>query len=184
MGLNSYLLLLRGINVGGKNKVPMKQLREYLEQVGYQEVVTYIASGNVLVKSELSAEAVRREVEQLLPKVFQLDSELVKVLVLTYDQLNEIYDRKPQGFGQQPTTYHSDVIFLIDTDMDSATKAIDKREGVDEAWTGPGVFYFQRLSAERTKSRLGKIIGTPVYRSLTIRSWTTVDKLREMMSEY
>jgi uncharacterized protein (DUF1697 family) len=59
-------------------------------------------------------------------------------------------------------------------------KVFRPREGVDQVWQGDGVIYSQRLSAERTKSRLGAIIGTPVYKSMTIRNWNTTTKLLEL----
>ena len=52
---------------------------------------------------------------------------------------------------------------------------------VDEVWPGKGVIYSQRLSAQRTKSRLAKIVGTPAYKSMTIRSWATTLALLERM---
>ena len=62
-----------------------------------------------------------------------------------------------------------------------AMQVFDPRPGVDEVWPGKGVIYSQRLSAERTKSRLGKIVGTPPYQSMTIRSWQTTLALLERM---
>ena len=177
-----YVVLLRGVNVGGKNKVPMAQLRESLEAAGYGAVSTYIASGNVILESDKQPKEIQAEIEQLLPRVFDLDSELVKALVLTRDQLKAIVDGKPDGFGERPDTYHSDAVFLIDVDMQHAMAVFDPREGVDRIWSGEGVVYSQRLSAERTKSRLSKIIGTPVYKSMTIRSWNTTVKLLELLS--
>lgn len=50
----------------------------------------------------------------------------------------------------------------------------DPRDGVDEVWPGNGVIYSQRLSAERTRSRMGRIVGTKPYQSMTVRSWNTV----------
>ena len=60
---------------------------------------------------------------------------------------------------------------------DEAMAVFDPREGVDRVWPGRGVIYSQRLSAQRTKSRLSKIIGTEAYASMTIRSWATTQKL-------
>jgi len=48
-------------------------------------------------------------------------------------------------------------------------------------WPGKGVIYSQRLGAERTKSRLGKIVGTPAYKAMTIRSWSTTTKLMDLL---
>jgi uncharacterized protein (DUF1697 family) len=105
----------------------------------------------------------------------------VKVLVLSSDQLEAVVANRPKGFGDEPGTYHSDAIFLIDIDADEAITVFDPREGVDRVWPGDGVIYSQRVSALRTKSRLGKIVGTPPYRSMTIRSWQTTLALRDLM---
>ena len=157
--MTRYLVLLRGINVGGRNKVPMAALRELLESHGHTKVSTYIASGNVILSSDQSAAAIKRELEEALPKTFKLDSELIAVLVLTRAQLRAVVRDRPKGFGDQPDTYHSDAVFLMGIDAPTAMKVFDPRPGVDEVWPGKGVIYSQRLSAQRTKSRLGKIVG-------------------------
>ena len=159
--MTRYLVLLRGINVGGRNKVPMAALRELLESHGHTKVSTYIASGNVILSSDRTAAAIKRELEEALPKTFKLDSELIAVLVLTLAQLRAVVRKRPKGFGDHPETYHSDAVFLMGIDARTAMKVFDPRPGVDEVWPGTGVIYSQRLSAERTKSRLGKIVGTP-----------------------
>jgi uncharacterized protein (DUF1697 family) len=179
--VSRYLVLLRGINVGGKNKVPMAALRELLESHGHTNVSSYIASGNVILSSDKSAATIKRELEEALPKTFKLDSELIAVLVLTRAQLRAIVRDRPKGFGDQPDVYHSDAIFLIGIDAAAAMQVFDPRPGVDAVWPGNGVIYSQRLSAERTKSRLGKIAGTPPYKSMTIRSWQTTMALLERM---
>lgn len=179
--MRSYVLLLRGINVGGNNKVSMADLKKCLEKLGYSSVKTYIASGNVIVRSDKSEKDIKSQVEEVLPKTFKLDSELIKVLVLSHEQLKAVIDKKPKGFGEKPEKYHSDAIFLIDTDTDQAMAVFDPREGVDTIWKGDGVIYSQRLSAERTKSRLNKIMMSPLYKSMTIRNWNTTTKLLELL---
>ena len=99
--MTAYLVLLRGINVGGKNKVPMADLRRLLEELGYRDVSTYIASGNVLLRSERPAADIKQRIEAALPRTFRLDSELVAVLVLTHAQLRAVGERKPDGFGER-----------------------------------------------------------------------------------
>ena len=154
--MNTYVILIRGINVGGKNIVPMAGLRKCLEELGFSNVSTYIASGNVFIKSDKHADEVKDQIEQLLPENFKLDDEFIKVLVLTHKQLQTIIENKPRGFGEQPEKYHSDAIFLMDIDSAQAMHAFDPREGVDKVWPGEGVIYSQRLSSQRTKSRLSK----------------------------
>lgn len=173
--------MLRGINVGGKNKVPMTQLKKYLEDAGYLNVRTYINSGNVLVESELSARAISAEIESVLLRSFSLDSPVIKVLVLSSEQLRGIVSKKPTGFGDNPDTYHSDVIFLMNIDPADAIKAFSPKEGVDTVWQGRGVIYSQRLSVLRTKSRLNRIMSTPAYKSMTIRNWNTTLRLLELI---
>jgi len=90
--MTRYLVLLRGINVGGRNKLPMAALRELLESHGHTNVSTYIASGNVILSSDQSAATIKRELEEALPKTFKLDSELIAVLVLTRAQLRIVID--------------------------------------------------------------------------------------------
>jgi uncharacterized protein (DUF1697 family) len=181
--MTSYLVLLRGINVGGKNKVPMAQLRELLEGLGYADVRTYIASGNVLLRSDRPAGEIREQIEGALPGAFRLDSALVAVLVLSHAELRAVVEKRPDGFGDHPDTYHSDAIFLIGIDAATAMQVFDPRPGVDRVWPGDGVIYSERLSAERTKSRLGKIVGTEAYRSMTIRSWQTTTALLRLLDE-
>ena len=181
--MTRYLVLLRGINVGGRNKVPMAALRDLLESHGHTKVSTYIASGNVILTSDRTAAAIKRELEDALPKVFKLDSELIAVLVLTRAQLRAIVRKRPKGFGDKPDTFHSDAVFLMGIDARTAMQVFDPRPGVDEVWPGKGVIYSQRLSAERTKSRLNKIVGTPAYKSMTIRNWATTTKLLELLDQ-
>jgi uncharacterized protein (DUF1697 family) len=179
--MTRYLVLLRGINVGGRNKVPMAALRELLESHGHTKVSTYIASGNVILSSDRDAARIKRELEEALPRTFKLDSEQIAVLVLTRAQLRAVVRKRPTGFGDHPDKYHSDAVFLMGIDAPAAMKVFDPRPGVDEVWPGTGVVYSQRLSAQRTKSRLGQIVGTPAYKSMTIRSWSTTQALLELM---
>ena len=159
--MTRYLVLLRGINVGGRNKVPMAALRELLESLGHAKVSTYIASGNVILSSDKTAATIKRELEEALPKTFKLDSQLIAVLVLTRAQLRAVVRDRPKGFGDKPDTYNSDAVFLMGIDVATAMKVFDPRPGIDQVWPGRGVIYSQRLSAQRPKSRLSKIVGTP-----------------------
>ena len=178
----TYLALLRGINVGGKNKVPMAELKAMLEDLGFEDVTTWIQSGNVIFHSTLTASAAANKIEAALSETFTLDSDLIRVLVLTHAQLGAVVDRRPKGFGDEPGKYHSDAIFLMDFDRDAALAAFSPRDGVDSLWPGTGMVYHQRLTAQRTKSHLSRVMAHPAYKSMTIRSWSTVLKLLDLMA--
>jgi uncharacterized protein (DUF1697 family) len=180
--LNTYITFLRGINVGGKNKVLMSELKTCMENLGFSNVSTYIASGNVIFDSDKKPEEIKSLIERVLPESFILDDELIKVLVLSREQFQAVFTTKPEGFGEQPDTYHSDAIFLMEKSVDQVIKVFDPREGVDKIWPGNGVIYSQRLSAQRTKSRLNKAIGTPEYKFMTIRSWNTIIKIMDILN--
>jgi uncharacterized protein (DUF1697 family) len=178
-----YVVLIRGINVGGKNKMPMAKLKTCLEELGFSDVTTYIASGNVIFGSNKSVDQIKMLIEKALPKNFKLDSDLLKVLVLTKNQIQAMVSHKPKEFGEEPEKYHSDVIFLMGITATQAMKVFTPKDGVDKIWKGKGVIYSQRLSALRTKSRLNRIMMAPEYKSMTIRNWNTTTKLVQLMED-
>ena len=179
--MTAYLVLLRGINVGGRNKVPMAELRSLLEDLGFSNVSTYIASGNAFLDSDLPAAKVADRIEEALPKVFKLDADLIRVAVLSANQLEAIVKKRPEGFGEEPTKFHSDAVFLMGIAAADAMAVFSPREGVDTVWPGIGVIYSRRLSAQRTKSRLNRIMSSPHYKAMTIRSWQTTLALLDLM---
>lgn len=181
--MNSYVILLRGINVGGKNKVSMAQLREHLTDIGFMNVSTYIASGNIILSSDKRPIEIANIIEDMLPKKFALNDAIIRALVLDQRQLQSVIDNKPTDFGDFPERYHSDAIFLIDINATDIMPVFKPREGVDAVWAGEGVVYSQRLSAQRTKSRLSVIAASPLYKSLTIRNWNTTTKLLDLMKQ-
>lgn len=179
MPATRYVALLRGINVGGKNKIPMADLRDLFEKAGHTEVASYIQSGQVVFTSGTPAAALEADLERAITERFDLQ---VPVVVVTHAKLRTVVRKAPAGFGQSPDTFHSDVIFL--KKPLTPAKAMDVvrlREGVDQVWSANGVLYFARLSEQRTRSLLSRIVGTPQYQLMTIRSWSTTVKLLSML---
>lgn len=182
MAWNRYVALLRGINVGGRNPVAMAELRSAFEHAGHRDVRTYIQSGNVMFDAEVPAKELEQRVETMLEAA--LGRPLV-VVVRSHRQLRNVVTRAPEGFGSSPDEFHSDVVFLRSPLTPAAAmEVVQLREGVDRAWPGTGVVYFSRLSARRTQSRMSSIMGTPEYRRMTIRSWTTTTRLLALMDEH
>jgi uncharacterized protein (DUF1697 family) len=182
MTANRYLALLRGINVGGRNPVAMADLRSAFELHGCTEVSTYIQSGNVLFDSPIPRRSLEAELEDLLE--LRLGATLT-VVVRSHRQLRSIVRAAPDGFGQDPDRFHSDVVFLkAPLTSRQAMEIVELRDGVDRAWKGPGVIYFARLSERRTQSRMNRIMGTPQYRRMTIRNWSTTTKLLQLLDAH
>jgi uncharacterized protein (DUF1697 family) len=176
----TYVALLRGINVGGKNPIKMPALKAAFEAGGFEQVTTYIQSGNVLFSSsgDRSAEVARR-IEKLLAEAFDY---VPTVMVRSRTQMRAIVDAAPKGFGAKPAKYRYNVFFLKEPlTAKAAMKRIDAKPGVDEVHAGTGVLYFTYLTSKATQSRISKIAGTPIYPSITIRNWNTTTKLLELM---
>lgn len=174
-----YVALLRGINVGGRNKVRMSDLNDVFERAGYDAVSTYIQSGNVLFQSDRPGSADENAIEELLLGRFGIP---ITVVVRSRSQFRKIVNDAPSGFGEQHDVYHSDVIFLkAPLTSRKAIATVALREDVDQVWPGSGVLYFSRLSERRTQSRMGQLVGKPEYKSMTIRSWKTVTKLHDLL---
>lgn len=175
MARTRYVALLRGINVGGKNIIAMTDLRAALEAHGLENVSTYIQSGNVLFETDRPAKTLESEIEAALEKAFKVP---LVVVLRSHRQLKSVIDKAPTGFGTDPDTYYSDAVFLkAPLTAKQVMGIVALRDGVDQAWPGTGVVYFARLGAQRTKSKMSKIVGTPEYKQMTIRSWTTTVKL-------
>jgi uncharacterized protein (DUF1697 family) len=172
------LALLRGINVGGKGLIKMADLRAAVEQMGFDDVATYIASGNVLFRaSRQNREALAERIESELTRRFGME---LRVVLLTEAQLKGVIEGAPRGFGADG--YLCDVIFIRKPlTAKRAFGLVDPREGVDEAWQGKGVLYFSRLAAKASNSRLNRIASTPEYKNMTIRSWSTTQKLLALL---
>jgi uncharacterized protein (DUF1697 family) len=179
MPATHHIALLRGINVGGRNKVAMADLRAAVEDGGYEEVSTYIQSGNVLLTTRAAAASLESDLEGLLERRFGIP---LVVVTRSHRQLRAVVGGAPPGFGAEPTRYHSDVIFLKQPLTSAqAMRVVELRVGVDQAWPGSGVLYFSRLSERRSQSRMSRIVGTPEYQQMTIRNWNTTTTLLDLM---
>ena len=179
---STYLALLRGINVGGKNRILMADLVTCFESAGYKDVRTFIQSGNVVFRADRGEHAeLTQEIERLLAESFGYDA----TIALRDDrELRAVIDGAPSGFGAEPDHYRYDVLFLMPPlTPDETLAALTMTEGVDAAWSGPGVVYHSRLIARASQSRMSRLVSHPVYKLITIRNWKTTTALLSLMSE-
>lgn len=176
----TYIALLRGINVGGKNIIKMAGLKATFESLGYQNVQTYIQSGNVIFNTtETNKLELEGRLEAALSSAYVYDSSLV---LRSVNEMRSIVDHAPVGFGSDRAAYFYDVIFLKETLPASvALEYLPPREGIDQAFPGDGVLYFIRLSTMASRSQLTRLTNLPIFPRVTIRSWNTTTRLLELM---
>jgi uncharacterized protein (DUF1697 family) len=174
-----YLALLRGINVGGKNIIKIDELKKIFGEMKFTDVKTYIQSGNVIFRDyENDQIKIQKKIERTLFKKFNYK---INIRILTFFEINEIVNNKPEGFGEDNENKY-DVIYLIKPlETKDAIKEIKTRDGVDKMFEGKNVLYISRLIKNLSKSYFSKIIDTPIYQNITIRNWNTTKKLYELM---
>jgi uncharacterized protein (DUF1697 family) len=171
------IVLLRGVNVGGRNKLAMAALREALTAIGMREVVTYVQSGNVVLDADAPPERLASDCEALIAKRFGLD---VAAVVRTRDELAEVLARDPLGdVADQPKLYQ--VSFCASAPPAQALRKVAERAVEGErivahgrevyAWFPHGVGR-SKLAAQLNRQDLGVVV--------TARNWTTVGKLLEL----
>jgi len=179
--MGRYVALLRGINVGGNNLIKMAALKGCFEEHDFTDVVTYIQSGNVLFSASGAAAALTRRIEEALSAAFRYRA---SVVVRSRAQLAGVVAGAPRGFGTDPARYRYDVLFLkAPLTAAAAVGQVPQKEGVDQIAAGPGVLYGSRLTSRATESRMNKLVGLPIYQSMTIRNWNTTTTLLRMMDE-
>ena len=179
--MTTYIALLRGINVGGKNIVKMDKLAQCFIGIGFLDVKTYIQSGNIIFKSQDNDKLKLMEmIENQLLKEFSVE---IKTALITADEIKETIENAPENFGVEPEKFRYDVWFLMPhVTVSKITSEIRLRDGIDSMWAGKNVLYTSRLTSEMDKSYFSKIMQTSVYKYITIRNWNTVTKILELIN--
>lgn len=170
--------LLRGINVGGKNSLPMRALRELLGEIGCHDISTYIQSGNVVFKSNESVAALSKRLPGLIEKRFGFEP---FVLILTGDVLTEIAAANPYSDDDiEPKFVH--VNFLARKSKEPDVDGLRERQSTTEHFTLTDHALYLRAPEGIGRSRFAadaeKLLGVPT----TGRNWKTVCKLVEMVA--
>ncbi len=104
-----YIVLLRGINISGKNKIPMKELKNELDK-SYKNVITYLNSGNVILDSEDDKLTITNNISSLIKRKFNLD---IPIYVIDYLCLKDIIDNSPNWWGKEDKNIYDNIIFII-----------------------------------------------------------------------
>jgi uncharacterized protein (DUF1697 family) len=172
--MTTHIALLRGINLGAKNRVAMNELAASFTEAGAENVRTYIQSGNVLFRAPLrKADTIARAVSQRWS---------VPVLLRTREELSAVIDSNPfAAEGRAENTLH--VLFLADPINAEALSALaPARFAPDEmAAAGKEIFFYLPNGVAQSKV-LRQPLDSIIKRVCTMRNWRTTTKLLELAS--
>ncbi|MFM1653612.1 DUF1697 domain-containing protein [Brevibacillus sp. B_LB10_24] len=177
-----YITLLRGINVGGKNKVKMAELKRVFEAMGLGRVQTYIQSGNVLFESNDDEESLRKRIEQEFEKEFGFS---ISVILRTAEELSRMAASCPfteEEVSEAEASFAGESLYVALLLGEPAPEGIERLEAYRSEndkyqLIGRDLFLLFRHSVRDSKlaANLGKL-GVPV----TVRNWKTINKLVDL----
>lgn len=177
-----YVVLLRGVNVGGNNRVSKQEFQAVLEGLGYTNVTIYLNSGNAIFSSESVVDA--KVVQLALEKYFGF---IIPVLVLTGEKMRAIADTIPHEWTNDSprpdkSGQKTDILFLFDSiNKPSILGDIGYKPDRENMLYVDGAVIANVLRINQLKGSLQKLIGTKLYAQMTIRNVNTVRKLVELV---
>jgi uncharacterized protein (DUF1697 family) len=175
-----YVALLRGVNIGPRNRVAMPALREALEEAGFEDVKTYVQSGNVVLSSRAKAETVRQKVERVIAERFGLE---IAVVVRTRAELAAVVKRNPlRKVATEPKRYQ--VSFLSGKLSAKVVRDLEETAAADErvVVSGREVYAWHPQTVARSKL-WAKLAGKNLGVTATARNWATVEALLELADD-
>ena len=175
-----HIVLLRGVNLGPRNRVAMPELREALTEAGFDDVQTYVQSGNVVLSSGASATTVARKVARVIEDRFGLD---IDVVVRTKAELAKVVERDPLGkVAEDPKRYQ--VTFLATKPKAEVVEKLASAAVEPERLVHNGRELYAWHPNGVGRSKLAALLSGPQLGVTgTARNWATVTKLLELANE-
>jgi uncharacterized protein (DUF1697 family) len=173
-----HVAFLRGINVGGRNKIKMEALRRICAALGFENVKTYINSGNVIFETKKADDVkVAAKIESAIEKEFALK---IKVIVRTISEIEEIIADNPFD-GQFENEKDLHVFFLDENLPEEKRELLLSNNNENEMYAVRNREIFCHLRVGVSDSLMGKdYIGKKLKVSATARNWRTVNKILEL----
>lgn len=173
-----YTALLRGINVGGKNKVEMKRLKDIFESLDCINVSTYINSGNVFFESDQIRGRLHKKIMRSLRNEYGFQ---IPLLIKTQQEIRRIADAIPLNW-KNDSEQKTDVAFLFrEIDFEGTADSLPvKKEFINLKYV-EGAIIWNVKREFLNKSQLTKIIGHPLYQFMTVRNVNTARFLADNM---
>jgi uncharacterized protein (DUF1697 family) len=174
----TYVAFLRAVNVGGKGIVSMAAIKEVLVALGLSDVRTYINSGNVIFSTRASdAQQLTAPIEKALE---QHTGKAIKVLVMDHKTLKKIVDAIPGDWVDDKSMRTYVLLLWKELDDRGILDRLPIKPGVDELKYTPGAVVWRVDRVNVGRSQMNRIVGTPLYKKISIRSVNTMRKLNEL----
>lgn len=175
----TYVALIRGINVGGKNKIDMRSLASAFERAGMTRVSTYINSGNVIFQHDSKRP---RELAERLEQAIETEFGFrVKVLLRDADNLAALAKALPKSWANNQSA-KCDVMFLADdVDNPEILERLTIKPDIDDVKYAPGAVLWRVDRPKVTRSGMMRIVGTDLYQQMTVRNCNTLRKLADLV---
>ncbi len=180
--METFVALLRGINVGGNSLIKMSELRECFEKAGYQNVSTYINSGNVLFQADKKlTDQLEANIEQALQERFGF---MPKVVVRSKAQIEQVIKHVPSSWSRD-LDQKFNVIFLKGSiDSQEILNKLSIKPDIETLEYAPGVLYWSARTSDLTKSNMTKLSRSDLYQNMTVRNLNTTRKIHTLMLAY
>lgn len=179
--MGKYIALLRGINVGGKNKIAMAELKLAFQDMDFTDVKTYINSGNVVFKSLLEDKnELRKSCETMILERFNLQ---IPIAIVSALEIEEILETAPEWWDLDKTAVNY-IMFLLDGTVDDIFSVMgDIKPDIEQIGHNGKIIYWSAPRETFSKTTYSKIASSSVNDKVTIRNANTVKKLAILLSE-
>ena len=177
-----YIVLLRGINISGKNKISMSELKNELIK-NYQNVRTYLNSGNIILDSDKDREYIMNDIYNMIKERFNLD---IPVFVITSIELKNILENSPKWWGTSNKETYDNLIFIIPpTKYEEVYNTIgEPKENIDQIMEyNNSIFWTFDLKNYRKSTWWVKTASTSIKDKITIRTANTMKKILELCNK-
>ena len=173
-----YIALLRGINISGKNKISMSELKKELQDNKYQNVITYLNSGNVIF--ECNTEIIMKDIYKIIKNKFNLE---IPIFIISELELEDILSNNPEWWGTDNKEIYDNLIFIIPPiKYEDVYNAIgNPKEDIEKIKDyNNSIFWSYDLKNYRKSNWWSKTASTNIKDKITIRTANTMKKVLEI----
>ena len=175
-----YVALLRGINISGKNKITMSDLKSEFTTLGYKKVITYLNSGNVIFESDIEDKnTIRNNIQIMIKDRFEID---IPIYIITSQELEELISYSPDWWGKGNKEIYDNIIFIIPpttyNEVFDTIGSPNKYEKIQEYRNN--IFWSFDLKNYRKTNWWSKTASTEISDKITIRTANTRKKILEI----